>query len=55
MSLEIEDGFNFALGQWLAEFTITLISIAAVAGICAIAYVAIVVYEWWCDRRYRRR
>ncbi len=55
MSLEIEDGFNFELGQWLADLTITIIGLAVVAGVCAIAYAAITIYEWWCDRRYRKR
>lgn len=53
MSLGIEDGFNFAMGEWLAEVTRLLIGGAIALVICGVVIGGICVYEWWCDRRYK--
>lgn len=53
MSLGIEDGFNFAMGQWLAEVTRLIVGGAIFLAIAAVIYGGICLYEWWCDRRMR--
>lgn len=53
MSLGIEDGFNFAMGEWLAEVTRLLIGGAIVLVITGVIFVGIGIYEWWCDRRMK--
>ena len=54
MTLTASDGFDFTMGQWFAELTITAIALAVIVGVSAIAYAVIAVYEWWCDRRLRK-
>lgn len=53
MSLGIEDGFNFAMGEWLAEVTRLLIGGAIALVITGVVIGGICVYEWWCDRRLK--
>ena len=54
MSLEIEDGFNFAIGQCLGELTVTLIGLGIAIGVGIVVYSIIGIYEWWDDRRMRK-
>ncbi len=53
MSLEISDGFAFAMGQWLADTAILLIGGAAALLIGGLIYGGACIYEWWCDRRMK--
>lgn len=53
MSLGIEDGFNFAMGEWLAEVTRLLIGGGIVLMIAGVIFGGICIYEWWCDRRMK--
>lgn len=51
MSLEVSDGFNFAMGEWLADVTRLLIGGTIILAIAAVIYGGLCLYEWWCDRR----
>lgn len=54
MNLEVSDGFNFAMGQWLAEVTRLLIGGAAFLVIAGVVYGGVCLYEWWYERRLRK-
>lgn len=54
MSLEIEDGFNFALGEWIAETMIGLVYIGIILGFAGIAMLFFTIYEWVSDRKFRK-
>ena len=54
MSLEIEDGFNFTVGQWLGELTISLISLGIIVGIGVMIYSIIWISEWWNNRKVKK-
>ena len=54
MSIEIEDGFNFALGEWIAESLIGLIGVIAILGFTGIVYLFFAIYEYISDRRFRK-
>lgn len=54
MTLGIEDGFNFAMGEWLAEVTRLLIGGAIFLVIGAVIYGGVCLYEWWYDRRMKK-
>lgn len=54
MSLEISDGFNFTIGEWMADMTLTLISLGIGLLIGGVIYGAACFYEWLCDRRMRK-
>lgn len=54
MSLEIEDGFNFALGQWIAESLIDLVGGVIILGIGALACLFFTIYEYISNRRLRK-
>ena len=54
MTLEIEDGFNFAVGQWPGELATMAISLAAALAVGGVIVLAVWIYEWLCDWRYRR-
>lgn len=55
MSLGVEDGFNFAVGQWLGELTITLIGLGIAAGVGIVGYSIIWISDWWSNRKWNRR
>jgi hypothetical protein len=55
MSLEIEDGFNFAVGQWLGELTIALIGLGIGIGVAIVVCSIIGIFEWWDNRRVVRK
>ena len=54
MTLEIEDGFNFAVGQWLGELATMAVSLAAALVVGGVIVLGVFIYEWLCDRRYGR-
>lgn len=54
MTLDISDGFNFALGQWLGEFVIGLAGLAVVAIIGGMIYLGMRIHERISYRRMRR-
>jgi len=54
MSLEIEDGFNFALGEWIAESLIGLVGVIIILGFAGIVYLFFTIYEYISDRRSRK-
>lgn len=43
--ISIEDGFNFAIGQWLAEWAMAGVSLLIIGGICLVGYVGYKIYE----------
>ena len=45
MSIDIADGFNFAIGQWLGELAIFLIGGAVILVICGIVYGGLWLYD----------
>lgn len=53
MSLGIEDGFNFAVGQWLGELTITLIGLGIAVGVGIVICSIIGISEWWSNRKVK--
>lgn len=53
MTLEIEDGFNFAIGQWLGEMTTLAISLLAGLIFAGVLVLGVYIFEWLCDRRDR--
>jgi len=54
MTLEISDGFAFAMGQWLADMTRLLIGGTAALLIGGVIYGGACLYEWWDMRRVRK-
>ena len=54
MSLNIEDGFNFALGEWIADALLTVLGLIAVFVFVAVFYLIVAVYERITDRRFRK-
>ena len=54
MTLEIEDGFNFALGEWIAESLIGLIGAVVILTFGAVIYIFFAIYEYISDRRFRK-
>ena len=54
MSLGIEDGFNFTIGEWMADMTLFLISCGITLLIGGVIYGIGCLYEWWYDRRMRK-
>ena len=53
MSLGIEDGFNFAMGEWLAELTRLVIGGIAALVITGVIIGGLTIYDWWYDRRMK--
>lgn len=51
MSLGIEDGFNFAMGEWLAEVVRLLIGGAIALVLTGVIIGGLCICEWWYDRR----
>ncbi len=51
MSLGIEDGFNFAMGQWLAEVTRLVIGGAIALVLTGVIIGGLWICEWLYDRR----
>ena len=51
MTLEIEDGFNFAVGQWLGEMA--TFAIACLAGLvfAGLLVLGVAIIEWISDWR----
>lgn len=54
MNLEIEDGFNFALGEWIAEMMVGLIGVIVILSFFALVYAFFAVYEFISERRSRK-
>ena len=54
MSLNIEDGFDFTIGQWIADATITILGLIVVFAIVAVFYACVALREWVDKRRFRR-
>ena len=54
MTLEVSDGFNFALGEWMAESLIGLIYAGVILGFAGIVMLFFTIYEWISDRRSRK-
>lgn len=54
MAIEISDGFNFTLGEYLAELAIGAIGMAAVLIIGGIVYGGFCLCEWIEERRFRK-
>lgn len=54
MTLEVEDGINFTIGQWLGELATMAISLAAALAVGGVIVLGVWIYEWVCDRRYRK-
>lgn len=54
MSLDISDGFDFTIGQYLAELTIGLIGGAIILCVGAIAIIGFSIYEYIDNRRFRK-
>lgn len=54
MTLEISDGFNFAMGEWLAEMTRLLIGGTALLLIAGVLYGGACLYEWLYERRQKK-
>lgn len=55
MSLDISDGFNFALGQQLAELLIGAIVLGGLLGLLGIAYVILGAIEYIQEKRRERK
>lgn len=55
MSLGIEDGFNFAMGEWLVGVTRLLIGCGGILLIAGVFFGGISVYEWYANRRMRKK
>lgn len=51
MTLGIEDGFNFAMGEWLAELTRLIIGGVALLVIAGVIFGGLSLYEWWHYKR----
>lgn len=51
MTLEVVDGFNFAMGAWLAEISRFLIGGAAILVIAGVLYGGVCLHEWIGRRR----
>lgn len=54
MSLSIQDGFNFSMGQWIAELTRAGIGLAVLVGVVAIGYGLFILYDRIRYRRVRK-
>ena len=54
MSLGIEDGFNFTIGEWLGNMTLFLISCGIALVIGGVIYGVGCLYEYLYDRRMKR-
>lgn len=55
MNLEMQDGFNFAIGEWLAEVTRLLISGVLALVLTGVIIGGLYVCEWWYDRRMKKK
>ena len=53
MTLEIEDGFNFAIGQWLGDLVTGAISLAVALIVGGVIVLGVYIFEWLCDRRMK--
>lgn len=51
MTLEIEDGFNFAVGQWLGELATFAIACLGALVFTGVLVLGIAIFEWISDRR----
>lgn len=54
MSLDISDGFNFAIGQYIGDLAITLIVGGICLTICGVILLGIHIYEYIQNRRFRK-
>lgn len=53
MTLEVEDGFNFAIGQWLGDMVSMAISLLIALAFGAVVVLGVYIFEWICDRRMK--
>lgn len=51
MTLEIEDGINFAIGQWIGDLITAGIGLAVALVFAGIVVLGVGIYEWLYDRR----
>ena len=51
MALDISDGFNFAIGQWLGDLTIGLIGLVILIPMACLIYIGMKIYERISYRR----
>lgn len=51
MTLEVEDGINFAIGQWLGDLITAAIGISVALVFGGLIVLGVGIYEWLCDRR----
>ena len=54
MTLEIEDGFNFAIGQWLGEMATFAIACLAGLVLAGVLVLGVAIFEFICDMADRR-
>ena len=59
MSIGIEDGFNFAIGEWLAEWAIAgiglIVLVAVFLTVYSVVFIHDVIVDWmWKNRRTKR-
>ena len=55
MSIGIEDGFNFAIGEWLAEWALAGIGLIILVAIFLIVYIIAFIYETITDWKWKRQ
>lgn len=54
MTLEVSDGFNFTIGEWMADMTLFLISCGIALLIGGVIYGVGSLFEWLDDRGMRK-
>ena len=55
MSIGIEDGFNFAIGEWLAEWAIAGIGLIVLVAVFLIIYSIVFIYDTIVDWMWKRQ
>ena len=59
MSIGIEDGFNFAIGEWLAEWAIAgiglIVLVVVFLTICSIIFIHDVMVDWMWKRQKNKK
>lgn len=59
MSIGIEDGFNFAIGEWLAEWAIAgiglIVLVAVFLTIYSVVFIHDVIVDWMWKRQKNKK
>lgn len=55
MSIGIEDGFNFAIGEWLAEWAIAGIGLIVLVAVFLIIYSIVFIHDAIVDWMWKRQ